>query len=214
MPPKAKITKNMVIDAAFEVARKTGAENINARTVSKKLNCSTQPVMYHFATIDELKKAVYKKTDDYHTEYLMNIPAGQESVMFGIGMNYIRFAVEEPDLFRFLFQSGSVENSLPGMIDSAELNPVISTMQEAMKMNSEQTKEVFVTLAMFVHGYASIIANNSLAYDEELAAVQLERAYRGAVLAVQEESGVINPEYHKKGNSYESNFTRSGDTIS
>ena len=53
MPPKAKITRDMVIDAAFEVARKTGAENINARTVSKKLNCSTQPVMYHFATIEE-----------------------------------------------------------------------------------------------------------------------------------------------------------------
>lgn len=55
MPPKAKITKDMVIDAAFEVAREIGTENINARTVSKKLNCSTQPVMYHFATIDELK---------------------------------------------------------------------------------------------------------------------------------------------------------------
>ena len=35
MPPKPKITGDMVIDAAFEVARKTGAENINARTVSK-----------------------------------------------------------------------------------------------------------------------------------------------------------------------------------
>lgn len=55
MPPKAKITKDMIIDAAFEIARKTGAENINARTVSQKLNCSTQPVMYHFATIEELK---------------------------------------------------------------------------------------------------------------------------------------------------------------
>ena len=55
MPPRAKITKEMVIDAAFEVAREAGAENINARTVAKKLNCSTQPVMYHFATIEELK---------------------------------------------------------------------------------------------------------------------------------------------------------------
>lgn len=54
MPPKPKITRDMVVDAAFEVARKTGAENINARTVSKKLNCSTQPVMYHFATIEAL----------------------------------------------------------------------------------------------------------------------------------------------------------------
>lgn len=50
MPPKPKITRDIVIDTTFEVARKSGAENINARTVSKKLNRSTQPVMYHFIT--------------------------------------------------------------------------------------------------------------------------------------------------------------------
>ena len=53
MPPKVKVTKDMVIDAAFEIAREAGAENINARTVAKKLNCSTQPVMYHFATSEK-----------------------------------------------------------------------------------------------------------------------------------------------------------------
>ncbi len=62
MPPKAKITRDMVIDAAFEVARKTGVENINARAVSQRLYCFTQLVMYHFATIEELKKDDYGKT--------------------------------------------------------------------------------------------------------------------------------------------------------
>lgn len=188
MPPKAKITKDMVINAAFEVARETGAENINARTVSKKLNCSTQPVMYHFASIEELKRAAYAKADWYHTEYLMNIRESQEDVMLGIGLNYIRFAIEEPHLFRFLFQSGfAVENSLLEMINSEELKPVISAMQEAMSMNIEQTKEIFITLALFVHGYASIIANNSLEYNEKLIATHLERVYKGAILAIQEE---------------------------
>ena len=56
MPPKAKVTKDMIIDAAFEVARESGVENINARTVAKKLNCSTQPVMYHFETIEMPKQ--------------------------------------------------------------------------------------------------------------------------------------------------------------
>ncbi|MCM1049865.1 MAG: TetR/AcrR family transcriptional regulator [Clostridiales bacterium] len=193
MPPKAKITKEMVVDAAFEVARADGMENINARTVAGKLNCSTQPVMYHFATIEELKKAAYAKADDYHTKYLMNIPETQETVMLRIGLNYIRFAVEEPNLFRFLFQSGyAVGNSLPDMINSEGLTPVLSAMQEAMKMDLEQTKEVFATLAMFVHGYASIIANNSLEYDEKLIATHLERVYKGAVLAIQERNFPTN----------------------
>lgn len=189
MPPKPKITKDMVIEAAFAIARDAGAEQINARTVSERLHCSTQPVMYHFATIEELKKTVYAKTDQYHTEYLMNTAASGEEVILGIGLNYIRFAVSEPYLFRFLFQSGyAVENSLLEMIDSENLLPVLLAMQEAMRMTLTQTKEIFITLAMFVHGYASIIANNSLEYNEELIKSHLKRVYTGAVLASQAEN--------------------------
>jgi len=188
MPPKAKITKEMVIDAAFEVTRAGGAENVNARTVSKKLGCSTQPVMYHFATIEDMKKAVYAKLDWFHTEYLMNVNP-QEDVILGIGLNYIRFAVEEPNLFRFLFQSGfAVENNLLEMIDSEELKTVISAMQKAMKLDMEQTKKVFLTLALFAHGYASIIANNGFEYDEKTVTAHLESAFRGAILAAQEDA--------------------------
>lgn len=187
--PKAKITKEMILDAAFEITRTLGAENVNARTVSEKLGCSTQPVMYHFAKIEDLKKAVYAKLDWYHTEYLMNIQNPQEGLLLGIGLNYIRFAIEEPHLFRFLFQSGfAVENSLLEMIDSEELKPILSAMQEAMNMCMEQTKEVFLTIALFAHGYASIIANNALEYEEAVVSAHLERAYRGAVLVVQEET--------------------------
>lgn len=188
MPARAKVTKDMIIDAAFEVAREEGAENINARTVSKKLNCSTQPVMYHFATIQELKRDVHAKVDRYHTEYLMNNKEPQKGFMIGIGLNYIRFAIEEPHLFRFLFQSNFVVgNSLLEMIDSDELMPVISTIQGAIGMSIEQTKEVFLIVSMFSHGYASIISNNSLQYDEELIKIHLERAFKGAVLAAQQE---------------------------
>lgn len=186
--PKAKITREMVVDAAFEVARASGIENVNARTVSEKLGCSTQPVMYHFARIEEMKRAVYDRADRFHSEFLMNIEKPEEGVMLGIGLNYVRFAIREPNLFRFLFQSGyAVGNSLVEMVDSEELLPLLDMMSGAMKMNLEQTKRVFVTIAMFAHGYASIIANNSLEYDERTVAAHLERAYRGAVLAVREE---------------------------
>lgn len=189
MPPKPKITKEMVIDAAFEIARETGAEDINARTVAKKLNCSTQPVMYHFSTMEQLKKAAYDKSNAYHTQYLLSSPSHQESPMLCIGLNYIRFAMEEPHLFRFLFQSGfASENSLLEMIHSQELLPILSVMQEAMKLSIRQTKEVFLTLALFVHGYASILAGNSLEYDEELIKLHLQRVYTGAIYATQEET--------------------------
>ena len=63
----------MLIDTAFEIARSKGGDAISARTVSEKLHCSTQPVMYHFATIEALKKTVHAKADRYHSEYLMDL---------------------------------------------------------------------------------------------------------------------------------------------
>lgn len=188
MPAKIKVTKEMIVDAAFEIAREIGAENINARTVSERLDCSTQPVMYHFATIEELKRTVYAKADRYHSEYLMNIKKPQKGVMLGIGLNYIRFAIEEPNLFRFLFQSDYFGGAtLLELIDAEELAPVLSAMQGALGVGSEQTKKVFLTVFLFAHGYASIIANNALKYDEDIISSQLERAYRGAILAAREE---------------------------
>lgn len=189
MPPKARITKEMLIDTGFEIAREEGAESINARAVARQLGCSTQPVMYHFATVDDLKRAVYTRVDRFHSEYLMRAGDGQIDPLLSIGLNYIRFAIEEPNLFRFLFQSGfAVEGSVLEMIDSEELAPVLGAMQAGMGLSIEKTKEVFLTLALFAHGYASIIANNALEFDEALIASHLERVYVGAVMAAQEDA--------------------------
>ena len=73
------------------------------------------------------------------------------------------------------------------MIDSEELTPILSAMQGATGIGMEQMKETFLIICMFAHGYASIIANNSLEYDEEVIKEHLIRAYRGAILATQEE---------------------------
>ncbi len=187
MPPKTRITKDMIIQAAIEVVKQSGYESINARTVSAQLHCSTQPVMYHFSTIDAMKRAAYARADQLHTEYLMMVPPEQDPVL-GIGLNYIRFAVEEPQLFRFLFQSGYAEgNSLLEMIDSEELTPVLAAMQEGAGLGPEQTKQIFLTVALFAHGYASLIANNGLEFDEKLIAEHLTRAWNGALLAAEQE---------------------------
>lgn len=188
MAPKPKITKERIVEAAFHIARESGAEQLNARRIAQALHCSTQPVLYHFGTMAELKQAVYNKADRFHTEYLMSGPSSSKDVLRGIGLRYIRFAKEESHLFRFLFQSGFVaEKSFPDMVDSGELAPVLLAMNGAMKTSMAQTKQIFMTISLFAHGYASLLANNELDYDEAQIQSHLERAYRGAMLAAQEE---------------------------
>ena len=184
MPPRAKVSREQIVDAAVAVIRKAGLDSLNARALAQELHCSTQPILYAFSTMEELKRAAYARVDRLHTEYLTKVPPESDPLL-GIGLNYIRFAVEEPQLFRFLFQSGyAEEGSLPEMIDSEELVPVLAVMQEGSGLDREGTRDVFLTVALFAHGYASIMANNALAFDEKQIAEHLERCWKGAVLAV------------------------------
>lgn len=187
MPPKAKITKEMIIDAGFEIVREHGIENVNARTVSEKLNCSTQPVMYHFKKIEDLKEAIYQKADEVHTAYIMDIQRGNP--MLAAGLSYIRFAQTEKNLFRFLFQSNRFSGKcISELINAEETAPIITLLSETAGISLRQAKEVFQSLFLFVHGSASMFANNSMNYDEEAVISDLKRLYRGAILSIEEDT--------------------------
>ncbi len=188
MPPKAKITKEMIVDTAFEIVQKEGVDKVTARSISEQLKCSTQPVLYYFSTVEDIKKMVYIKADEYHANYILNTEIDYGNPMLAIGMNYIKFAIEERNLFRFLFQSN--ELSGVGMLDwleSEELLPMLAVLQKELGMSMEDTKEVFSMLFIFVHGYASLYANNTMIYDEPNIMKALEKIFYGAVCATKGE---------------------------
>ena len=187
MPPKARISKEMIIEEAFQIARTEGVDRITARSISERLKCSTQPVLYYFATVEEIKAAVYQKADEYHSCWLMNLECDYGNPMLAIGMNYVRFAVEERNLFRLLFQSNEFSGvSLMDLIQSEELEPIMQVLQKEAGVTMDEAKEIFTTLFVFVHGYASMYANNEMAYDEKLLETLLTKVFFGAIYATKE----------------------------
>ena len=182
MPPKAKITKEMIVDTAFEIVRKEGADKITARRISEQLNCSTQPVLYYFSTVEDIKRTVYKKADEYHAEYIMNMENDYGNPMLTLGMNNINFAIEERNLFRYLFQSNELSGvALLDLLESDDLLPMLKVLQKELDLPLEATREVFSTLFIFGHGYASLYANNTMIYDEPNIMKALENIFYGAV---------------------------------
>lgn len=187
MPPKARISKEMIIEEAFQIARTQGIDRITARSISEQLKCSTQPVLYYFATVEDIKAAVYQRADEYHTGWLMNMECDHGNPMLNIGMNYIRFAVKERNLFHLLFQSNGFSGaSLPDLIRSEGLEPVMQVLRQEAGVTADEAREIFTALFVFVHGYASMYANNEMAYDEKLLAALLTKIYKGAVYTVKE----------------------------
>lgn len=184
MPPKPRITREMILDAAYAIAREQGADMINARTIAQRLGCSTQPVLYHFARMEDIRREVYRIADAYQAKYLMQLPE-HLNPMIAIGLNYIRFSVSEKHLFRLLFQSDNFSGqNITDLIDTPELTPVLEIFQQEAGLNRDQTKFLFKTLTMLIHGCASLLANNTMEYDEAEIIPMLETAFNGILSAL------------------------------
>ena len=101
MPPKLKITEKMILDTAFSIVRMEGEEKLTVRRIAEKPGCSTQPVLYHFRSAEEIRSSVYGMADVYHSSFLKERQEDCDHPLLSIGLHYIRFAVKETELFRF-----------------------------------------------------------------------------------------------------------------
>ena len=163
MPKRPATTKEAMIEGAFRLVREKGHEFLTARNLAAFLGCSTQPVMYQFPNMGALKDMTYRKADAFHSEYIL---AGCD--LLEMGLRYIRFAEEEPQLFRFLFQSGRFSgSSMEDLIRSPETADILAAVSEEEGLTAEGAAAFFEPLAAVVHGYASLIANNAMKYDPD-----------------------------------------------
>ena len=179
MPPKVKVTKKMVADASFEVIRASGHENLNARTIAEYLGCSTQPVLYSYRTMDEIREAAYETADQYHTAFIMPKETDADP-MLALGLNYVRFGYEEKNLFRFLFQTDKFGGmNVEALLDDPNLSAIIEVMAKGLACEPCRAREMFLTFFCVAHGLASLLANNSMEYDEGQCKKMLEEVFFG-----------------------------------
>ncbi len=104
MGRKVKITREMILQAAYELLDESGLGAVAIKTIASRLNCSTQPVSWHFGSMSELKKELYnycagKLYGDFPEEM-----KGKSAVdaFFATGVRYISNACDHPNVFRFV----------------------------------------------------------------------------------------------------------------
>lgn len=178
MPPKAKVTRQMILDAAFAIVREQGHEQINARSIADKLGCSTQPIMYNFKTIEEIRTETYRMVDEYHSRFIL--PKGDGNPLLELGLNYIRFGQEEKHFFRFLFQTNRFSGfTMEALMADPALSELIGIVSAQMGSGEDKAREVLFSLFACAHGLAALLANNAMAYDEEFLKSVLRTTFLG-----------------------------------
>ena len=185
MPPKAKVTRDMILEAAFDLVRREGQEALNVRALAKALNCSTQPILYNFAAMEELKDAVYQRADAFHTACIL--PAGEEGAdaLLRLGLNYVRFGHEERHLFRFLFESNRFGGMDMGSLTQGPgIGEMIHILADGLNCGADEAEKMFLTFFAVAHGLGSLLANNAMAYDETQCTEMLETVFYGALASL------------------------------
>lgn len=106
MPPKQKITRDAILETGFHLLKKQGMTAVNARSIAKKLGCSTQPIFSCFAAMEELHRSLLHRASQLYNLYIQE-GLKSNNTFKGLNLYYISFAQEEPQLFKLLFIQNS-----------------------------------------------------------------------------------------------------------
>lgn len=188
MPPKSRITRQMILDASYELIAESGIHTLNVRSVAARLKCSTQPIMYHFSTMEELKKEIFDIVCAYHSAIIMDVdPLTEQKPCLTVSKRYIDFALKKPHLFRFLFQTDRITNrTLQDTLASPRFTPFFDAMSERLDITVEKARTVFSSTLVACHGLSCLLVNNSMIYDPVYTETMIDCVFTGALKYVKE----------------------------
>jgi len=156
MPPKAKFSRNEIVEAAFNIAAVEGLDAISARKVAGALGCSVAPIYVNFETIDALTGAVVQRIRTLSAQILAHTEG--RNLFEKIGRASLTFARDYPVLFRDLVLRPNpylepFEKVHQSMADA------LGEESEMGRLSFEERRRLFLKMQIFQTGLQAMIAN-------------------------------------------------------
>lgn len=176
MPPRNKVTKQDILNAAVELTR--AGEPLNARALAQRLGCSTQPIFSNYTSMEALRTDVIAAGMERYYRYLAEeMGSGKYPPYKASGMGYIRFALEEKELFKLLFMRDRTGETISDDIE--DIRPILTLIQEKTGMSLERARLFHLEMWLYVHGIATMLATNYLPWTMEDISAFLTDAFEG-----------------------------------
>lgn len=175
MPPRVKFQKKEIVNAALNVVRKEGIDAVTAREVAKELKVSVGPIFTWFETMDQLKVEVYVVAKERYRNYIEQ--GLKEKIPFlGLWHQYIRFAKEEPELYKLLFLTKPGEVS-GGAMETLKYSQDMArpSLMQIYNMDERTADKYFRDMWMVAFSFATLIVTDDCPYsDEEIFSIGTE----------------------------------------
>jgi len=178
MPRKETITKQYLIDTAFLMAKQEGIENVTARKLANRAGCSTQPIFRLYDNMEDLWKEIYSKAVAFFAFYYSRSGKVSDEPFVNLGFAYIRFAAEEPNLFKMLFLTKYEFGKSMYEVLNGDAGIVQAEMNKAKSMGVANSGDLFTKMWIFIHGAACMSTTGDYDLDAEQTISLLETTYR------------------------------------
>lgn len=161
MPPKVKITREMMLDAVLALTRKQGFESVNARNIATELGCSTRPIFTVYQNMEEMKKDFLEFAYSFYCSYVEQYKkkSGVETDLLW-PLSYLSFAQEEPNLFHLLFVDDMALDLGKAMdfYQEMENGEKADAFAQRQGLERQKGRKVFLDLFLYAHGMAVLTA--------------------------------------------------------
>ncbi len=176
--PKQRITKEMVVDAAFEIARKDGIHKATVKNIAERLGCSVQPIYSYCKNMDGLRNDVAEKARNFVQEYICR-SIDNNDLFRSTGHAYIKIAKEESHIFRlYLFQERKNISSLEDLYHT-ETNPAVAEIiAKNLNIPISAAKKLHLNMLIYTIGIGTIFSVTSSSISEDEIFGQQEQAYQ------------------------------------
>ena len=161
-PPK--ISKEAILQASLDLLISEGYANVTIKNIAQKLNCSTQPISWHFGSMNAFREALLPYALRYVKE---NYSIELENPFYSFyltGRAHLDMALKAPNLFRFLYMGES------GMrFNKKYASPTYSTSQiaEFLGISTTEATELIQALLFYAHGISSMVVSGTLNEPDE-----------------------------------------------
>lgn len=179
MARKTQISKEVILQAALEMLIEKGYSSINIKTLSQKIGCSTQPLVWHFENMEGLRKALADYVSIYANKKMCPSVEGAVNAFEEIGRAYIKMALNEPNLFQFVFLNGSgcyPMGNAEMLIEEKDHAQLIKMIANEFQISEKNAGQYFQNTLIYTHGLATFVATGMMRLSEEEIMILINRS--------------------------------------
>lgn len=168
----------MVVNAAFEIARSDGMEQVMVKSIAEKIGCSVQPIYSYCKNMEGLRRDVDMQVNRFIGEYV-ETHIDKNDIFGSTGKAYIQLAKEEPHLFKiFILHKRNGIASLEDLYQSEADPHMAEFISKTLNISIEQAKKLHMNMLIYTIGIGTIFSVTTPGISTDEIYEQQESAYK------------------------------------